>query len=230
MDTKKKVKMLVDFGMIVSMPVLMAYELASATLHEWLGIAIFLLFLLHHGLNLGWYKSLLKGRYSAVRLWSIVINTLLFAIMVALPVSGLAMAKHIPLAFSMLNTLAARTLHLTASYWGYVLISIHVGLHGGMIGHKANNKISENDTLGWKHILPCLLAMIAMTYGGYAFIHRDFGRYMFLKSQFVFFDFSEPLVYLLGDYFAIMWFFVCIGFCFSRSLRRLDRPKLKRSN
>ena len=72
-------------------------------LHEWLGIAVFLLFLLHHGLNWRWYKNLLGGRYSAVRLGSLLVNVLLFALMFAVPVSGLARAEHVSLLHSILG-------------------------------------------------------------------------------------------------------------------------------
>lgn len=45
---------------------LMAYSLSEQKIHEWIGIGILLLFLIHHGLNLQWLRALSKGRYTNV--------------------------------------------------------------------------------------------------------------------------------------------------------------------
>lgn len=42
----------------------MAYSLSEQKIHEWIGIGILLLFLIHHGLNLQWLRALPKGRYA----------------------------------------------------------------------------------------------------------------------------------------------------------------------
>ena len=44
----------------------MAYSLSEQKIHEWIGIGILLLFLIHHGLNLQWLRALPKGRYTNV--------------------------------------------------------------------------------------------------------------------------------------------------------------------
>lgn len=44
MRIKQKVRICVDFAMILLMPCLMAYSLISGKIHEWLGMAMFLLF------------------------------------------------------------------------------------------------------------------------------------------------------------------------------------------
>lgn len=223
---KKKMKMVVDIMMLAAMPVLMAYELVSAALHEWLGIAIFLLFLLHHGLNWKWHKNILKGRYSAVRFWSLSVNMALLVLMLVIPASGLAMAKYVPAVSFMLRVSDARILHLSASYWCYVLMGIHVGIHGGMIGGAGARKNTMSRLSGWKRVLLYSIAVSAMFYGLYAFMHRQFGSYMFLRSQFAFYDFSEPLIWIFLDYLAIMWLSACIGFYFTMLLKwsgRLSR-------
>lgn len=51
-------------------------------LHEWLGLAMFLLFFLHHLLNAGWHRALGKGAYTANRILGTVTNLLLLLAMV----------------------------------------------------------------------------------------------------------------------------------------------------
>ena len=44
-------------------------------IHEWLGIILCLLFILHHIWNRKWYTTLFKGRYTLMRIFQIIINT-----------------------------------------------------------------------------------------------------------------------------------------------------------
>lgn len=134
MTAKRKFQIVIDMMMTVMLPLLMAYQLIGEAVHEWLGICMFLLFLCHHLLNPHWHKNLLKGRYNSIRLIGTVIDILLFIIMVSLAISGVMMSKHI---FVLLHidsgAGSARIMHLLASYWGFVLMSIHAGLHWNMI-------------------------------------------------------------------------------------------------
>lgn len=129
---KKKIKMLVDLLMLIALPMQIVCGRIGTALHEWLGIAVFLLFLLHHGLNWRWYKNLFGGRYSAVRLGSLLVNVLLFVLMFAVPVSGLARAEHVSF-LHMIHVSDAGQLHLVTAYGICVLIAIHVGMHGAVM-------------------------------------------------------------------------------------------------
>lgn len=41
---------------------------------------------------------------------------------------------------------------------------------------------------------------------------RDIDSYMFLKKQFVFFDFEEPVILFIIDYIAVIGLFAAIGY------------------
>ena len=101
--------------MVILLPLLMAYSLLGETAHEWLGIAMSAPFIFHHVLNWKWYGGLCKGRYSTVRTLGAVTGLLLLADMIALPVSGVMMSRHV---FTFLNAgsgmALARTIHLLA--------------------------------------------------------------------------------------------------------------------
>ena len=49
--------------MTAALPILMCHSIVGETAHEVIGIAMFVLFILHHILNFGWIKSLFKGKY-----------------------------------------------------------------------------------------------------------------------------------------------------------------------
>lgn len=72
-----------------------------------------------------------------------------------------------------------------------------------------------------------IVAIVIAIYGIYAFVKRDIAGYMFLKIQFVFFDFEEPLIFFLLDYLAVMGLFVLIGHYFAEFLKRCRRKRKK---
>ena len=131
--------MAVDCGMMILLPLLMAYSLLGETTHEWLGIVMAVLFIVHHVLNWKWYRSLFRGRYGGARILETLTNFLLLADMIALPVSGVLMSLHV---FTFLNIgggmSPVRTIHLLASYWGLILMSFHIGVHGRVLSKAAS--------------------------------------------------------------------------------------------
>ncbi len=223
MTGKRKLQIAVDLSMTALLPVLMAYQLVGEAAHEWLGITMGLLFVGHHLLNRHWHKSLFKGRYTALRGLGAAIDILLCAVMLALMVSGGLLSKHIFRLPGSAGLSAARTVHLLASYWGFVLMSIHLGLHAGMILALAKRIGKKGYTSSKSSLIGYAVSVHLCGYGIYAFIKRQLGAYMLLKSIFVFFDFSEPLALFLLDYAAIMAMFACLGHYIAKLLS-LQKP------
>lgn len=60
-------KILIDIGMTICLLLLMPYSLLSETAHEWIGMAMLVLFISHHILNHKWVTSVRKGKYNAFR-------------------------------------------------------------------------------------------------------------------------------------------------------------------
>ena len=58
---KTILKIVVDIVMKVMLLFLMTYELIGAATHEWLGIGMFGLFIIHHILNRKWSHYIFKG-------------------------------------------------------------------------------------------------------------------------------------------------------------------------
>lgn len=61
-------KKLVDACMTVLLLLLMAYPVTGETLHEWFGVGMTVLLIVHHILNRKWYGALFKGRYNPYRI------------------------------------------------------------------------------------------------------------------------------------------------------------------
>lgn len=215
-------KLCVDAAMTVALLLLMAYELIGKAAHEWIGMAMFILFVLHHILNGKWTKNLFKGRYTSLRILQTALAALLLLCMLSSMVSGMVLSEY---ALAFLNIRQgqswARTLHMLSSYWGFVLMALHLGLHWGMMLQMAKKRLGPSSPKRtW--LLRLAAAAIAI-YGLFAFAHREIGSYMFLKSEFVFFNFEEPLIFFFLDYLAVTGTFVRVGHYLTKLLRRRGR-------
>ena len=196
---------------------LMAYEMVGAAAHEWLGISMFLLVIFHHVLNRKWSGNLLKGKYRPIRIVQTVLVALVLCAMLGSMASGIVLSRH-ALAFLPIigGTSWARTMHMLCGYWGFVFMGLHLGLHWGMIVGMVSRHFKPSSLLaGVSKIAGVAIA----AYGAYALFKRGLPGYLFLENHFAFFDFSEPLVFFLLDYLAIMGLFVWIGHCTAKVLK-----------
>ena len=118
-------------------------------------------------------------------------------------ISGIMLSNHV---FAFLNIRGgmsfARLTHMASSYWGFVLMAMHLGLHWGMFLGMARKALKRRQPSRLRKILlPTLGAAIA-AYGVATFIRRDLLSYMLLQTHFVFLDFSEPIFLFYLDYLA----------------------------
>lgn len=76
---------------------------------------------------------------------------------------------------------------------------------------------------GWeRECLFCSSLIIIITgYGVWAFISRDFPTYLFLKTEFVFLDYSEPKILFYVDYIALMGLYIFAAHYIAKLCRRL---------
>ena len=218
----KKFRIIIDVLMTIALLFLMAYNLIGDVTHEIIGTAIMILFLVHHIMNRKWIKSVFKGKYTPFRMVQTILVILVFITMLAQMISGIILSKYI-FSFVDLNgfTSVARTMHLLGAYWGFVFMSLHLGLHWNMMIIPVTKSLKKESKS--KQILFALPSFLIAAYGIYAFINRNIAEYMFLKSQFVFFDFSEPLLMFVIDYIAIMGLFVFVGYYLSKLVKKCNK-------
>lgn len=222
MKPKAKFKIVVDLLMTLALLFLMGYHLWGEILHEWVGAGMLVLFIAHHILNEKWHKTLFKGKYNAMRTVTLVIGFLVLASMLAQMYSGIVMSRYV---FSFLpihgGMAVARRLHILASYWGFLLMSLHLGLHWNMILSMVKKKLPKSSKVG-KYLLLLAGALIAV-YGVFAFIKRDFPTYLFLRSEFVFLDYAEPIWSFYLDYFCLMGLWVFLAHFLSKGIRKFRK-------
>lgn len=218
MKTKEKIKWTLDILMTVALFFLMGYQFWGGTAHEWIGAAMLVLFLAHQVCNLNWYKSLFRGRYTPMRILQCIVNTLTLVAMLALMYSGITMSGQV---FAFLpirgGRALARRLHILGSYWGYLLMGLHLGLHWRMV---LNMVVKKHRPQRKYQVAGFFVGLLAAAYGTYVFIKRNFLTYMFLRSDFVFLDYEESKLLFLLDYLALMGLCIFVAHYSTKLLKR----------
>ena len=226
MKLKRKIKMGIDFLMTTLLLCLMTYQITGQALHEWFGAGMLVLFLLHNILNIKWYGNLFKGKYTLLRVVQGIINISVLASMLCLGFSGIVMSRHVFAELSIHGPMAtARTMHLAASYWGFVLMSIHLGFHWSMILGMFRSLWGKKKTPVAFVWLIRFTAVFITGYGAYCFYNANIVSYMFLKQEFVFFDFEQSVVSIFAEYIAMMGLWVFISFYAVKGIRKITSLK-----
>lgn len=109
---------------------LMSYRAGRGLwLHGVLGCTLFALFILHHLLNLRWYRGLKKGKYGFLRMQFVLIDFVFLADMLVMAVSSVMMSGDVFRFSPLITTQTGRSLHILSTAWGFVIMILHLGLH-----------------------------------------------------------------------------------------------------
>lgn len=205
------VKRTVDVCITAVLLCLMSYQVMGETLHEWGGIAMTALFIVHHALNYRWCLSLFKGGYNAFRAVTVAVNALLFLSFALTALCGMAMSSHaVPFLYGFLPVSFARRFHLAASYWTFVLTGVHLGLHiPAMIRPKGRARTAA-----------LALGGAAAAAGLWLFIANGIPRYIFFLTPFAFFDYSKPAALVFAENLLMLSAFACLGVILSLAVKR----------
>lgn len=224
MKPKAIIKLAVDVLMTLALLFLMGYHFWGEILHEWVGAGMFLLFIAHHILNGHWYKTLFKGKYNALRILTLCTTSLVLVSMLAQMYSGILMSRYV---FDFLpfngGMSLARRLHIIGAYWGFLLMSLHLGLHWNMILGMFRKAAGIKSKAKGRSIIAFVVGLVIAVYGLWAFIGRDFPTYLFLKSEFVFLDYSEAKILFYIDYLALMGLCIFIAHYSTKLIRKFKK-------
>ena len=226
MKPKAVIKLAVDVSMTLALLFLMGYQFWGEAPHEWVGAGMFLLFVAHHLLNGRWHKTLFKGKYSALRTVTLCVDLLLLLAMLAQMYSGIVMSRYV---FAFLpgtgGMSLARRLHILGAYWGFLLMSVHLGLHWNMILGMLRKALKIKSKTKSPSMIAFAAGLTISGYGIWVFISRGFPTCLFLKSEFVFLDYSEPKIFFYMDYLALMGLCIFIAHYSTKLMEQLQKRR-----
>ena len=212
---------IIDMFMTILLLFLMAYQVTGEVLHEWIGIGMTVLVIVHQILNRKWYGALFKGRYRAYRIVTTAVNTLLLLSFALTAFCGMSMSGHaVPFLYGMAPVSFARRMHLSMSHWSFVLMGLHLGLH--IPAMTAKMKLEGRK----KTLVSAMMCCIAGI-GLWLFLRNGMTDYLFFRVPFAFLDYEKAgaLVILENIVMLLFWAFAgtqCSLLCM-RSARKEEK-------
>jgi len=194
-------KRIVDVCMTVLLLCLMAYQVTGEAVHEWIGIGMTVLVIIHQILNRKWYGAIFKGKYNPYRIATTVINIALLLAFALTAFSGMSMSGHaVPFLYGMTKVSFARRMHLSMSHWAFVLMGIHLGMHIPVM--LAKLKLTDKVRMVIS-VLLCIISGIGL----FLFIKNGMPDYLFFRVPFAFLDYEKAgiLVFLENILMLTFW-------------------------
>ena len=207
--------------MSVLLLVLMAYQVTGEAAHEWIGMCMTVLVIIHQILNRKWYSALFKGKYNPYRTLSTVINVLLILSFALTAFSGMSMSGHaVPFLYGMAPISFARRIHLSMSHWSFVLMGLHLGMHipAMMSGMKRNDKAQgkeqgkeQGNNQDKISFIPACFFTVLAGIGLWLFLRNGIPDYLFFRVPFAFLDYDKAGWLVLLENLVMLSFWAFIG-------------------
>lgn len=189
--------MCVDAAMALVFCGIMATPLVYDVVHEWLGMALFVLVVVHVRLNWRFVKSLAKGRVVLTA-----VDAFLVAGILAMAASSIVLSSHV---FGWLPAISgavwARPMHMLCSHWMVVLAGVHMGMHLSVASAGSKHLSVASTGSKWAAFVVCLSGLAA--FGFWSFCELDIWGYMSGAIPFFNASFDVPLLLRAAQYLGI---------------------------
>ena len=209
------IKRIVDAAMTVLLLFLMAYQVTGEMTHEWIGMGMTVLVIIHQILNRKWYGVLFKGKNNPYRTVITVLNILLLLSFAFTAFCGMSMSGFaVPFLYGMAPVFFVRRMHLSMSHWAFVLMGLHLGMH--IPAMTAGLKLKDKT----KAILACIFACIGGI-GIWLFLRNGMQDYLFFRMPFAFLDYEKAGWLVLFENLLMLSFWGFIGTWIARICRNI---------
>ena len=199
------IKRIVDVCMTVLLLCLMAYQVTGEVLHEWIGMGMTALVIIHQILNRKWYGAILKGKNNPYRIVTTVVNIALLLSFALTAFCGMSMSGHaVPFLYGMAKVSFARRMHLSMSHWAFVLMGLHLGMHIPVMF--ARQQLTDKMKTVISAAL-CVVAGIELS----LFIKNGMLDYLFFRVPFAFLDYEKAGILVFLENILMLTFWVYIG-------------------
>lgn len=218
MKARKTAKVVLDIAMALVLVAIMSTALVQEAPHEWLGISLFVLLVVHIVLNRKWLASVFRGRHNALRIVQIVVVVGLAACIVGQVASSLVLSKHV---FGFLPAFPgagwARRVHMLCSYWAFMLAFAHAGLHVRV----------PRDMAQWQTWAARIVWAAVACFGAYSFVQLGLWQYLTGQVQFAFADYDTPLTLALVRYASVAVLVAGVFHCIRKAIASVGKDRAR---
>ncbi len=162
---------IVAFIVLLSLPLI---HDTTKQFHKVGGYFLLFFFIYHLAINYKWIQTLTKGTYTISRIASLftflgIIGTIIAVFLTSLHIFPIK-----------ISPIELKLVHATLGYWFFLFVTMHLGLHGTMLGCCAKEKIPFLRSIPHLSVITyAALAMVAFS-GINAIYEAEFIRHLFL--------------------------------------------------
>jgi len=202
------IRLVIDLSMTVLMLVAMAYQITGNTIHELVGVLLFSLFIVHNILNRRWYTTIFKGKHNLRRILSIAVNLLFLVSMAVVMISSVPISRDLFAFIPINNNMSLLQIHIMTSYWGFILMSVHIGMSWGTIINAVRKMRGITSTNRIRTIVLRVLAVLIVVYGVQASFEREMFYKLTVYNPFGWNSDKSSMGFLI-DHLSIMGIYIC---------------------
>jgi cytochrome b561 len=212
MTPKLAIRLIIDLAMTILILFALAYRITGDVAHEWIGISVTVLFIVHNALNWRWYKNIFRGKYNFRRSVNTAVNFILLITMTTLIISGMLMSRTVLAFLNLPGGMETRQIHTTAAYWGLIIIALHIGMHGEMIINAMRRMMKISTTNLTRTIVLRVFAILIVTYGVWSSFDRDMFSKLFQGFSFDYWDEERPTLLFFAANLSIMAIYIFLTY------------------
>ena len=231
MTRKVLAKRAVDVLMTALLVLQMARPVMDIAIHELFGVFVFALFLVHHLLNMSWYRTAFSGKWDLARAMRLATDLLLLLALIGVIVSSVIVSRGVFAFMHSRGGLFARKLHASMTNWCFLLASAHLGLHWGMVTGAAKHWAINRRARARPWVSAARIAAAAVSaYGVFACITHDVGAKLTMYYGYSYWDPNRSKLLIFVDLLAMMGLYICAAYYLLNFIRNLGaRAGAKRS-
>ncbi len=139
----RRVQAVLNVLLVVLLLFQMTRQFLPGAVHEAAGIGFAALLVAHNVAMRRWYAGLLRGRWSVRRALGALVNLALVIVFVGVAACGLGMSGIAVSLGVASHTMQLRSAHIALTHLGFLLVGVHLGLHGLPAVRKAGRALGR---------------------------------------------------------------------------------------
>jgi hypothetical protein len=206
------IRLIIDLVFTVLLLCALMYRATGDTAHEWIGIAVFVVCIVHNALNWKWYKNIFKGIYNLRRGMMTAINLSLVLAMVTVIITGLLHSRTVLTFLHLPGDMIIRQIHTTAAYWCLPLVGVHLGLNWGILLNAFRKMIKTNGENHTRKIIVRVIVLAIVIFGVWSSFDRDMFSKLFLGFSFDYWPEERHAILFFAVNLLIMGLYVSAAY------------------
>lgn len=201
-----------------------SYFWQGNTAHEWAGIGMFVLLIVHNVFHRHWFAGVAKGGPRARRgRFNIMLTLVLLTGMLALLGTSMVISETLFASLRLDDDFTARQIHAGIAYWLLVIVAIHIGLRWPLLMAVARKLFGIVAPNAARAAVLRLLAIAIAVQGVFSAFALNLRSRLTFQMSLDWWNFEESVAGFFGHCLAVMGLCACLTHYTVQWLQRRQR-------